>query len=341
MNKRFLVLGLILAFGLGLCLATLWAVRHQAPSWQTPTRQPSEETIAVQPIEFRDQKEAVVELSSSGLWEAKAPASGVLRKNACAPGTQINSGKFVALVDDNPILAIHTASPLFRDLTIGTIGDDVLQLNNELARLGKLSNPTKTYSWASANALKALTSEEDKSDHSFDTLPLSSVIWIPSEQVMVSTCPSQIGATISPENVLFTTNITSSSLKLTIPDGALKGARIAVLGDKNAPITEDGSVSDPEFLKAFFNSPRYQQYIKDPKNNLTLTTKLAEALPASGVPASAIYNASDNTGCILLEGKPQRVNIVSSQFGITTVTSENNLTGSVSIAPKKDAPACA
>ena len=64
------------------------------------------------------------------------------------------SGKGAYKVNDRVVVALNTATPLYRDLKTGDKGDDVLALNNELSRLGYNSVAgSDTYWWATSDDL--------------------------------------------------------------------------------------------------------------------------------------------------------------------------------------------
>ena len=61
-------------------------------------------------------------------------ANGTVTADWSADG--LISGKGAYKVNDRVVVALNTATPLYRDLKTGDKGDDVLALNNELSRLG-------------------------------------------------------------------------------------------------------------------------------------------------------------------------------------------------------------
>lgn len=81
-------------------------------------------------------------------------------------------------------MALATATPMYRDLATGDKGDDVLALNNELARLGlPASAKSTTYTWNTSQGVKQLMSAAGNT--SDGSLPLTDVLWIPAASVRV------------------------------------------------------------------------------------------------------------------------------------------------------------
>ena len=59
-------------------------------------------------------------------------ASGTVTEDMSSQG--LTSGKTAMKVNGVSVVALATATPMYRDLATGDKGDDVLALNNELAR---------------------------------------------------------------------------------------------------------------------------------------------------------------------------------------------------------------
>ena len=72
-------------------------------------------------------------------------------------GNGLTSGKGAYQVNDRTVVALNTATPLYRDLKTGDIGGDVLALNNELNLLGYNSvSGSDTYWRATSDGWKQL-----------------------------------------------------------------------------------------------------------------------------------------------------------------------------------------
>ena len=72
-------------------------------------------------------------------------ANGIVTADWSADG--LASGKGAYKVNDRVVVALNTATPLYRDLKTGDKGDDVLALNNELSRLGYNSVAVAVDEW--------------------------------------------------------------------------------------------------------------------------------------------------------------------------------------------------
>lgn len=75
-------------------------------------------------------------------------------------GNGLTSGKGAYQVNDRTVVALNTATPLYRDLKTGDIGGDVLALNNKLSLLGYNSVPgSDTYWRATSDGWKQLMAD--------------------------------------------------------------------------------------------------------------------------------------------------------------------------------------
>ncbi|NDU72092.1 hypothetical protein GWI34_05555 [Actinomadura sp. DSM 109109] len=69
-------------------------------------------------------------------WAGQGGGDVVITKLFLRVGQQVRPGKVVAEVSYRPVLALHGAVPAIRDLTQGSSGPDVAQLQRSLAELG-------------------------------------------------------------------------------------------------------------------------------------------------------------------------------------------------------------
>ena len=123
----------------------------------------------------------------SGNRDLLGNASGTVTEN-WANG-ELRSGTRAYQVNDRNIVALHTATPLYRDLKVGDRGEDVRSLNDELGRLGYDSVPQSAeYNWNTGNGWRQLMVDVGNSDgvapEDMD-MRLSDTMWIPEDVVNV------------------------------------------------------------------------------------------------------------------------------------------------------------
>ena len=108
-------------------------------------------------------------------------ATGTVTENWMAG--ELRSGSRAYQVNDRTVVALHTATPLYRDLKVGDRGEDVRSLNDELSRLGYDSVPQSgEYNRNTGNGWRQLMVDAGNSDGAGEddmNLRLSDTMWIP------------------------------------------------------------------------------------------------------------------------------------------------------------------
>lgn len=109
------------------------AARAEAPAASLITA-PVERRVLTSDVVMRGDvtSDAAVDVGVTPAGEGRA----VLTTAAPAVGTQLSEGDVVGAVAGRPVIALVGALPVYRDLTPGTSGDDVRQLEEALGRLG-------------------------------------------------------------------------------------------------------------------------------------------------------------------------------------------------------------
>ncbi|WP_435298835.1 peptidoglycan-binding domain-containing protein [Timonella sp. A28] len=333
---------------------------------QTPaafTTNDTAETFPVSYREFTDEQSVKVKPTVTKEVKLRTKANGQITDTDCDAGTPIKSGTSIFTINDTPLLSIHTKTPLWRDLTRGVKGKDVLALQKELKRLGYTISPDGEYGYVTRAAIKDLQKKIGVEKPSGD-LNISAVMWLPNQQDMVKSCDAGLGAEV-PADGLVTVSGGLSSLRVveaasaTAEDAALDvsggtgdvenvsldaeaAQRQLTFQDFTAAIKDNGVVKDREFLKAIQKSDEYIGWQRsNGEDDITLKTELVEPLQTGAVPPGTLYNVSGKTACILADGQPQSVTIVSSSLGNSLVAfAENKTPKNVEIAPADNAPAC-
>lgn len=128
-------------------------------------------------------------------------------------GNGLISGKGAYQVNDRTVVALNTATPLYRDLKTGDTGGDVLALNNELSLLGYNSVPgSDTYWRATSDGWKQLMA--DNGNTSDGSLSLADTLWIPEHEVAVDEWNATAGSMVTGGTAIG--KIPGSLTKLTI-----------------------------------------------------------------------------------------------------------------------------
>ena len=154
-------------------------------------------------------------------------ATGTVTENWMAG--ELRSGSRAYQVNDRTVVALHTATPLYRDLKVGDRGEDVRSLNDELSRLGYDMN-----------------------------LRLSDTMWIPPDSVKVQGWSATRGSAVQAGAPLGT--VPGGLVRLAIRGGkpSDEGRPLTVFGVAAplAPGTTD--ITDGELLQRIAATEGYQ-----------------------------------------------------------------------------------
>jgi len=335
-KKALLASGLIVAVVVGVGLGLLLAPTP-LPSVVAPGSGPSVVTLTVQP--FTDQRVVPARGQVTAQQEYRSAVAGMVRASQCSPGQEVVSGEPLLTVDNQVVVALHLATPPWRDLAMGIQGDDVKDFQDELARLGYAVNTDGVYSHQTASVAAEFWKAAGVAKQT--SLPLSSIVWLPTEKALPTTCVDHIGNARAGGNVVFTSGGSLEKLTLDIPETVQSGERIAML-DKSvqATINVDDTITDPGFLAAYAQSRTYLQWATDNSTALTVTVQLVAAIQVVAIPPSALYQVSGPHACLINQaGDAVPVQIVGSQLGEAFVTASPLPTAAMVPAPK-DAPPC-
>ena len=332
---RIAALAALLGAALG-AGAVFLTVPAPVPSWAGAATE-VDASLTVVPQQYLGQQLVAVTAQRGAEQEILWPTSGVVREVNCAVGEQIESGNSLFTIDNDPILALHTATPLWRDLTPGLQGDDVRALQEELNRLGASVAVTGTFGPATTAAVRSLWAGMG-GDGRQTSIPLAQVMWLYDTQVLVSDCPVQVGQHVDAATRALTVGGQLESLTLTTPTTPA-GHRALIAGsDVAAELPTHGVMTDADFLAAFSQTPAFIQYVTD-GGSLTVTTVLDQPIDVVAVPASALFDVFGPQGCLMSDGQAVEVEIVASQFGQTLVRADP-LPRTVLVNPPAASPSC-
>ncbi|MBO8192007.1 peptidoglycan-binding protein [Streptomyces oryzae] len=128
-------------------------------------------------------------LGYAGSYDVVNNTKGTITKVPAA-GDVISQGDVLYRVDGKPVVLLQGATePVYRDLSYGTEGPDVRQLNAALVSLGyatkdEIDPDSDYFSWLTVGALKEL--QEDVGLDESGELPLGQAVFLPTEEVRIS-----------------------------------------------------------------------------------------------------------------------------------------------------------
>lgn len=298
-------------------------------------------------ITFSDERSAtgVPTIATPGL--VLLQDSGTVTSTACSPGGVISSGMSPVMVDDRPLLALSTGTPMWRDVAIGSRGEDVRALQRELVRLGLAVEVNGSYDRATAAAMQSLREAIGVVRPRTGTLR-ASLVWIPAPQVVVESCEMAVGAAVSAGEVFATTEGTLQSIRVDLPSGLVEGDRVAQFEDVSTALPAprpDGltMITDPAFLQAVSTSPAYaliQSKASTEVDSLPLTVSLTEPETLLAVPPFALTSILGSDACLQFEGAVHRVTIIASRLGSTLVRLPDDVTPPLEVDLPTGQPTC-
>ena len=317
----------LLAVVLSVCLAVgacaLW-LPDRSPQLLSAAREVTSAPASVQDYSGSQQVTLVPTVSADR--ELIGNATGTVTDDWSADG--LASGRRAYRVDDRSIVALNTATPLYRDLQTGDKGDDVLALNNELNRLGYNSVPdSNTYWWATSDGWRQLMA--DNGNASDGSLKLADTICIPGDSVNVDSWSAVKGSVVASDAAVG--KVPGNLTRLTIKNGTASSEdRIIVASGVTGTLPANSTeMTDGTFLQQVSETEAYRSLSQDGKSaGLDATLTLSKPLRALRVPAGAVFGISGSDGCIVPEsgktkGKPMSVSIVGSELGVSMITSDS------------------
>lgn len=331
------VIGGLTLVAVGVVLGAAWT----SPAVPAALRPPAPiTTFEVRSATFDDVRSvrlAVARGEESGL---ASPGSGLVTRFDCRPGSTIESGTAPLWLDDAPVVALATTLPLWRDLPVGTEGNDVRALQEELTRLGHPVEATGTLGTKTLRAVNALF--DDLGDPSaLTSVPRSRLLWIPEPSVTVAECSVTTGSQLEAGAELVVTPGTLAGVALRdgAPSDLVAGARTLRVDGIDVAVEPQNPITDPALLAQLDAAPSLQQAgtgDEAPVGQL----RLAEPVDVSVVPPSAVITAPDGTTCVTTDAVPHRLRVVGSELGQTFVLFDGTPPTAVDTSPRPDS-ACA
>ena len=123
----------------------------------------SPDTVTASRQQFDDERTVEASFETSAEQSLTSRAAGTVSETLCMPGQAVESGKRLLSVDGKPVIALHTDTPLYREIGTGDTGPDVLALQQELARLGYNAEGNGTYGWRTKDGVNQLLSQAAES----------------------------------------------------------------------------------------------------------------------------------------------------------------------------------
>jgi len=278
-------------------------------------------TVAVTQRSDADERQVQLALDTGAPRAVVTTRSGTVTASSCTTGGVLRSGVEIARIDDVPVIAMATGTPLYRDLAVDDRGDDVRGLQQELARLGV---PLTADGIVGAGTLRAVrtflrTHGFERSEVPEDVIERSAFAWIPSAETTVRTCTAVVGAPVDADGVLVELPAELRSARVEqLPGDAVDGARRVVVGAVRADVDGQGVVTGPSDLAAIGALPEYAATVAsaDGVPSLSASWSLRDPLEVRIVPPTALWDVQEGHACVQpVKGHPLLVEVVGSELG--------------------------
>lgn len=281
----------------------------------------SPDAVAVSRQTFTDERTVEVTFETSLEQSLIGRVSGTVSESLCAPGQAVESGNRLLSVEGKTVIALHTDTPLYREIGAGDTGADVLALQQELARLGYSAEGNGTYGWRTVNGVNQLLEHAGRQKPDGRIGP-TDVVWLPDISVTPVQCSAGLNSTLTDSAEIMKVGGQLTAVTFPVSSGLREGKRVfALFGVTISLDLTDGRITDQAFLDQVAASDGYKATLAD-EGGKKPTAKLAleQPIDAIKVPPSAITGLNGNHACISPDGKQAiPVTIIGSALGATLI----------------------
>jgi hypothetical protein len=195
----------VLALGLALPLVVVGglALVTLTRSPMDSDRPPAPVIATVGRAERTEAQATTVTRIPAEVFPVSSQSTGTVTALHVTPGTPLGDGEVAMAVDGMPVIVYVAPAPLYRDLTEGMTGDDVLAAQEFLVRHGYLSRPERSVGRAAARAITSFNSDHGRGRTS--TLPVGALLWVPEGSGPPREVTARIGDVVSSSTELYLT----------------------------------------------------------------------------------------------------------------------------------------
>ncbi|AIZ15182.1 peptidoglycan-binding protein [Bifidobacterium catenulatum] len=289
----------------------------------------SPDTVTASRQQFADERTVEASFETIAEQPITSRAAGTVSETLCTPGQTFESGTRLLSVDGRPIIALHTDTPLYREIGTGDSGPDVLALQQELARLGYNAEGNGTYGWRTADGVRQLFSRAGKTNPDGRIGP-ADVAWLPQTSATPTQCTAGLNMSLADGAEIMKTGGQLIAVTFPTPANLSEGKRTFTLFGVKTSLDADGigktggRISDQKFLDQIQASDGYKTTLADQGGKKpTATLALEQPIDTTKVPPSAITGQNGTHACVSSDGKQAiPVTVIGSALGATLVQPE-------------------
>lgn len=278
------------------------------------------ESFPVSQVEFTDERSVGVAVEFGPDRELTAPRDGVITAARCEDGGELTSGTAPFHIDGRPVLALATGTPLWRTLSAGDTGADVLALETELARLGAELDPDDRFTSTTLTAFRDLIADVGGNPREVTAVSPEQIAWLPAETILVTGCPVAIGAQVGAGDTLAALpSLVLGAAVSPMPDGLLEADRIVRIDDQSFAVDDTGALdaSDLDRLATTTSFWAVRQFSVDEPIRGQLV--MSEPISAYAIPPRAIVDSGAGLCVVDDDGTATHVEVLASELGQTFV----------------------
>lgn len=240
---------------------------------------------------------------------------------ACSKGRALTSGDIAMRIDGQPVAALASEQPFYRDITWGAEGADVDALRAGLRDLGYSVSASGRYGADLHDTVAAF--QRDRGIAPADgSLLLSPILWIPNTQTVPSECSLSIGQAYAGGDLFATVPGDLRSLRVVqnVDNVMVPGPRRATVLGVQASLSEAGVIDDPAQVSAIQSAPTFAATLAAIDSTpLTAQSVLATPVQVVSLPPAALFDVSGSAACVEGSAGAVPVQIVGTGMGATLV----------------------
>ncbi len=285
-------------------------------------------TVLVTEREDADERQVQVALDAGAPRAVVTSRTGTVTSSTCSTGAVLRSGDVLATVDGEPVIALATDVPLWRDLELDDRGDDVRGLQRALNVGGAgLSEDGILGRGTLRSAFRFLAERGVRPGEREDALPRAPFSWVPAAEQTVRSCTAIVGAAVGADGVLAELPAELRGARLdSLPIDPVPGPRDLRIGGTTVEVDDGGVVRSAASLAAIAALPEYAATVasSDGVPVISATWSLRQPRTVQVLPPTALYDLRGATACVQpTRGAPVHVEVLGSELGQSFVRVRN------------------
>ncbi len=262
----------------------------------------------------------------------RSGTEGTVTSVSVTPGKVVASGDTVFEVEGRAVVALASASPLWRELVKGDKGEDVKVLQRALGDVGYalvVDGEVGDDTLRAVAVLQGIKSEEEV--RAFSSISPGLFLWLPAKSVTAAKVRVSVGQKIAAGDEVMDLDGGIRSISLAqVPSDLIDAEYVLVFDEREFAVDTSGKLVDPsaENLALIRQTQVFKEWEKitgESKGQLSVPLKLKTEIKALSVSPSVIYGLEGDVGCVSDGQRSYKVKVVGSELGQTYVQFEDGV----------------